>query len=241
MQNSGLIDPSSPYFYQIKAIAWDMDGTLVDTEPTWHSAESELMAEFGYSWLDEDSAHCIGGPMERVSQYLQSKSGREIPSKWFGDQLIARMKDKLSREPSLLPGVQSLLDEAKSMGIKQAIVSASDRDIVSLIHSSIPGYFDFTISANDVEISKPSPDCYIMAAKNFGVDINEMLIIEDSFVGISAGMATGGFVIALPHSPEIPRGDNVFPLPTLGNIKLDDLFGYHQAWQRHKFGEVDEK
>jgi HAD superfamily hydrolase (TIGR01509 family) len=237
MQNKGAVNQSSTNLYQIKAIAWDMDGTLVDTEPTWQSAEEELMAEFGYIWLDEDSAHCIGGPMERVARYLQKKSGTEIPFQWFGDQLIARMKAKLSTPPSLLPGVLSLLTEIKNAGLKQAIVSASDRGIVDLIYSSFPDYFDFAISANDVKDSKPSPDCYLLAAKKFDININEMLIIEDSFVGISAGMATGALVIALPHSPEIPQGDNVFTFPSLENMNLEGFIGYHQAWQLNKVGD----
>ena len=241
MRNRDLPDQGSNKLFQIKAIAWDMDGTLVDTEPTWKSAEQELMAEFGYRWLDEDSAHCIGGPMERVAKYLHEKSGSDLPFQWFGDQLIARMKDKLAKQPSLLPGVKSILDEARSAGIKQAIVSASDRGIVELIQASLPGYFDFAISANDVITSKPSPDCYLLAAEKFRIHINEMLIIEDSFVGISAGIATGGFVIALPHSSEVPSGDKLSILPTLKEVKLNDLMGYHHSWQLNKLGEFNGK
>jgi len=218
-----------------KALLWDMDGTLVNTEPLWLACEEELLGEFGYTWSEKDGQNCIGGPMLRVQRYMKEKSGSDLPEEWFGKELVQRMKAKLKYGAPLMPGAASLIAAAKSRELPQVIVSASEREIVDLILEQFHGTFAFAISANDVEVSKPDPMGYREAADRLGVQANECVVIEDSRVGVTAGMHSGALVIALPHFPDIPVAENVLVRESLEALtieEIDDLFSRWQDRQR---------
>jgi tRNA (adenine57-N1/adenine58-N1)-methyltransferase len=116
----------------LSALLWDMDGTLVDTEPLWVECEADLMRQFGYEWGEDDARYCIGGPMEKVERYMSEKSESNHPQSWFGNQLISMMLERLNKGVPLMPGVNEILSEARALGLKLALVSASRREVVSV-------------------------------------------------------------------------------------------------------------
>ena len=76
------------------AVLFDMDGLLVDTEPYWLETERELMADFGVIWQSEDQLYCLGGPMQKVGDYMSSLAQNRESSEWFAEELINRMAKK---------------------------------------------------------------------------------------------------------------------------------------------------
>ena len=217
-----------PSNFPFDAVLWDMDGTLIDSEPLWIEQERQLMESIGAIWTHEDAIHCVGGPMARVDAYMRSKLPPDIHDKFaplaLTNELLQRMEVRLSEEISFTPGAFELVNEMKSANLPLALVSASSRPLMNAALTSIgTKLFDITISDNDVERSKPDPEGYLKAAASLDVDISRCLIIEDSITGITAAIASGAFVIGLPHVAELPHGPKVIHHPTLKNVTMRDI------------------
>ncbi|NBV12277.1 MAG: HAD family phosphatase, partial [Actinobacteria bacterium] len=155
--------------FPFSAVLWDMDGTLIDSEPIWIQQEHELMQSLGVDWSDEDAIHCVGGPMTRVDAYMRSKLDETkqqlFPPMALTEQLLLRMADQMNQGVAFAPGAQNLLEELSNLGIKQGLVSASSRTLVDAAMNSIGSdYFEVTVSDNDVNNSKPNPEGYLLAA-----------------------------------------------------------------------------
>lgn len=214
--------------FPFAAVLWDMDGTLIDSEPIWIQQEYELMASLGVTWSDEDAIHCVGGPMTRVDAYMRSKLDEAtqslFPPMALTEQLLLRMADQMGQGVDFAPGAEHLLNDFRALGIKQGLVSASSRTLVDAAINSIGSdFFQITISDNDVESSKPSPEGYLKAAAQMGVDIKECLILEDSITGTTAAIESGAFVIGIPHVAKLPTGPKVVHIDSLEGTNVASL------------------
>jgi len=212
-----------------KAILWDMDGTLINSEPLWVEAEEELMAIFNTSWDEADQIACLGGPMVRVGMYMADKTNHQETPSFFATNLVKRMEMKLAAGVAYADGAKALFDSCFKANIPMALVTASSRSLVNAAMTSI-GYerFAITISCDDVLESKPSPEGYCKAADLLGIDIRECLILEDSYVGVTAAIASGAAVIGISHLGELPNSPRLQVLPSLRDInleKLQDIYG----------------
>jgi HAD superfamily hydrolase (TIGR01509 family) len=217
-----------PNNFPFDAVLWDMDGTLIDSEPLWIEQERQLMESIGAKWTDEDAIYCVGGPMARVDAYMRSKLPSADLDRFaplvLTNQLLQRMEDRLSQDIPFTPGAFELVNEMKSANLPLALVSASSRPLMNAALKSIGSQlFDITISDNDVERSKPDPEGYVKAAASLDVDISRSLIIEDSITGMTAAIASGAFVLGLPHVAELPHGPKVIHHPTLENLTMRDI------------------
>jgi HAD superfamily hydrolase (TIGR01509 family) len=210
-----------------QAVFFDMDGTLVDTEPYWLESETELMARYGYAWTSDDQRHCLGGPLPRVGRYMHELAHAEDPE-FFVEELVSLVSSKFSHSLNFMPGARELLNEIKSLGVPMGLVSASPRVLVDATLSNIGSdVFSVSISSNDVRNSKPDPESYLTAASQLNVDISKSLILEDSLTGISSARASGAWVLAIPHIVEVeagPRTRVVDSLVDLSLAKISSLF-----------------
>ena len=212
-----------------EAVFFDMDGLLVDTEPYWLETERELMADFGVIWQSEDQLYCLGGPMQKVGDYMSSLAQNRESSEWFAEELIDRMATKFENI-TLMPGVADLLDEIAALNLPTALVSASPRRLVDAVLASFPvSPFTATISANDVTRGKPHPDPYLKAAAILGINITRSLIIEDSPTGVTAARASGAFVVAVPHIAPVEPAVRSTIIDTLLGRKLKELWHLCQS------------
>ncbi len=183
----------------IEAVFFDMDGTLVDTEPYWWACERELMAEFGCAWSEADQQHCLGGPLTRVGAYMQNLAEVES-SEYFMDQLILRVERAFANGLNFMPGAYELMVSLYEANVPLALVSASPRVLVDATLASLTkNFFTVSISSNDVVENKPHPEPYLSAANALGVDIARSIVIEDSMTGITSAQASGAMVVAVPH------------------------------------------
>ncbi len=206
------------------ALFFDMDGTLVDTEPLWLRAETALMAELNYAWTPDDQIHCLGGPLTRVGEYMSVKTDRAESASYFMNDLIERVAALFRTGVNFMPGAQNLLESAVTAGIPCALVSASPRILVDAILSQLSGdFFKLSISADDVAETKPNPMCYLQAADQLQVDISESIILEDSLTGISSAQASGAWVLAIPHLVTPSADDRTRIVKSLEGLSLADM------------------
>ena len=223
---SGLTKSTFPF----EAVLWDMDGTLIDSEPIWIEEEHRLMQSLGVPWSDEDAKHCLGGPLERVDAYMRSRVKGEHEPLELAFLLIDRMIERLSVGVGFTLGAENLLRAMHREQLPMALVSASTRKIMDAALRSIGNeFFTFTCSADDVVATKPSPEGYLKAATNLGVDIERTLIIEDSVTGMRAAIDSGGYVLGLPHLTPLPEGEKVVHRESLEDLDLNSLAGLFHA------------
>jgi HAD superfamily hydrolase (TIGR01509 family) len=216
-----------------QAIFFDMDGLFLDSEPQWHEAETLMMRENGYDWKPEDQLHCLGGPLRRVAEYMSTcLEGRKSPTE-LEAIIIAEMTDRLSKKVPLMPGALVISKVINEAGIKQGLVSASPRPIVDgVLRGMFEKYFDVNVAAGDIERTKPFPDPYLHAAKLLDVDISQCLIFEDSPTGIKAAVASGAFVVAVPHYIDVEEQPRLKVISSFEDISLSDLEKWCEVNQR---------
>ena len=212
----------------MSAILFDMDGTLIDSEPLWLKAEIEVMAEVGCHWDEQDQINCLGGPAERTERYMQERSQNIKPYGYFINRLHEVMRSRITNELDLIPNALSLLKECKDAGIKTALVTASSRDLMTIVLKRFPpGTFDVVVSGDDVEKSKPDPAPYLLAAKQLSVDILKCLVLEDSLTGVQSGLSSGAKVIGIPHLVQMSEHPNLRVISSLDEITLSDILGWY--------------
>ncbi len=187
------------------AVLFDMDGTLVDSEHLWLAAEIEVMADLGTAWTSADQEHCLGGPLERVSDYMVERSATSLSSPEVGQRLLAAIENRMRSEPlAWRPGALDLLRECRSLRVPTALVTASWGVLVEALAERMrdevgEAPFDAVVAGDDITNSKPHPEPYETAARLLDVTPAQALAIEDSPTGVRSAVAAGCVVVAVPH------------------------------------------
>jgi len=212
-----------------EAVLWDMDGTLIDSEKYWLEAEIELMKRFSVVWTEQDQSFCLGGPMERVEEYMAERANFAEEPGYFGRELKSLMVKKLSRPIDYSPGAFNLLQQLRTADVPMGLVTASSRLLVdAALHTLGRDTFKVVISGDDVEQGKPSPEGYLAAADALDADITKTVILEDSFVGTAAALASGATVIGISHMGELSKPiagceDQMLVVNSLDSISIETL------------------
>ena len=220
----------------LEAVLFDMDGTLINSEPYWLIAERSLMARYDHTWTDEDQAHCIGGPLPKVGAYMsQLAHGADDPS-YFETELVRLVADQFMHGLEFMPGAEELVYDLAAAGIPMALVSASPRLLVDSALALLPtGTFVTSISSHDVKVSKPDPESYVKAAAHLNVEITNCLVLEDSKTGIDAGLASGAVVIGIPHIITYPPSPRLHIRRDLIGLATDDLHQIFNSMSEEEF------
>lgn len=217
----------------MSAILFDMDGTIIDSEPLWLQAEIQVMAELGCHWDEQDQINCLGGPMERTEKYMQYRSGNVKPYGYFGQRLNEVMKLKFVKDLELIPNALELITKSKEAGLKTALVTASGRELMNSALTRFPeNSFDIAISRDDVANSKPHPEPYLMAAERLKVKIDKCLVLEDSMTGVRAGLDSGAQVVAISHIISIANEKNLRVISNLTEITFKQLVEWYPFLDR---------
>ena len=217
MQTSAQSD-----FYS--AVFFDMDGLLVDSEPLWLVSETQMMAEYGYQWLESDQAACLGGPLDRVGNYMSGLIGGKRDGHSLMTEIIDRMVEKFKGDLPFMPGAIALINDLRAHGVPLTLVSASPRSLVDAALSNFEeNPFVRSISSGDVKVSKPDPEGYLLAATSGGHEISNSLVLEDSLTGVTAAKASGAWVLAVPHLVPIEKSGRVDVTESLANWSYEKL------------------
>jgi len=216
-----------------EAVLFDMDGLFIDSEPDWHAAESEMMRSNGYNWSPADQLKCLGGPLTRVTQYMsECLQGAKSPEE-LARAVVQVMKERMSGQVKLMPGALQFSRELSNMGLPQALVSASPREIVdAVLFGMREKYFELSVASGDIERTKPFPDPYLHAAKLLNVAIEDCLIFEDSPTGLTAARDSGAFVVAIPHLVEIAEEPRLKVVKSFGEVSITNLESWFDINQR---------
>ena len=207
-----------------EAVFFDMDGLMVDSEPEWFLSEVDVTAPFGYRWLEVDQIACLGGPLTKVGQYMFEKCSQQRSPQYFTQALIDTQVARMRGNTPTMPGAMELVRELQSHGIKTGLVSASPRNIVDAVLDNLGhNLFPFSISSDDVVKTKPDPEGYLKAATLSGSDISNCLIFEDSLTGMNAAIASGAYLIGVPHLVSIDESARVRVIQSLAQLSFSKL------------------
>ncbi|MDP4014961.1 MAG: HAD family phosphatase [Candidatus Nanopelagicales bacterium] len=221
--------------WPFEGVLFDMDGTLVDTEPVWRVAEAELMHGFGAEWTAEDQDLAMGGSATRVTRYMADKiaaSGGQRPDPEILVDMFDRVMLRMFAEspPELKPGTPELLVQVASSGLPIALVSSSPRRLMTAILDGIgDDWFDVTVAAEDVDHHKPDPLPYLRAAELLGVDPARCVVIEDSRPGVESAVAAGAFVIAVQELTVIAPGPRSVVVDSLVGVDLALIASWYRG------------
>lgn len=196
-----------------KALLLDLDGTLLESEKLWLVAEQQVMQRYGYAWTSADQHHCLGGPLERVANYMEVKTNRAERSEIIGNELLTAVAHLFTTEPlEWRPGARDLVTQAHQLQIPTVIVTASWRSVLDTVMtrmSETVGTFTHSIAGDEVQNSKPHPEPYLCAAVSVGVSIGDCLAIEDSPTGAQSAVSAGAKVIVVEHMAKIEITDAI--------------------------------
>jgi len=205
-----------------------MDGTLIDSEPYWISAEIRVVESFGGEWTHEDAMSCVGNGLLESARVMQTK-GVTLDAQVIVDQLTDSVMAQL-KEFGIpwRPGARELLTELRESGIPTALVTMSIGRMAQHVVENLGFHgFDAVVTGDDVEHAKPHPQPYHMGAAALGVEISDCVAIEDSPPGASSAYASGATVIGVPFMVDIPEEKTHVLWPTLEGRTLDHLSELH--------------
>ncbi len=210
MARSIVNEVPKPQLNQMQAVLWDMDGTIVDTEPYWFAAEYAVVAEHGDYWSDDLARSVVGFDLLDSGRFMIEHGGVRLTPHEIVDLLLDSVVTELKREVPWRPGARELLADIRNAGIPTALVTMSWRRFANEVVDALPiDAFDVSVVGEDVERGKPHPDAYVLAAERLGVDITKCVAIEDSPTGVASALAAGATVLAVPHHVDVPMRQDV--------------------------------
>lgn len=178
----------------MKAVIFDMDGVLVDSQPYHFKADIDTMAEYGVI-KDQKFYEAFAGTLtDNRMRTLRDMFGLDVPAEELIEKREKMILDVMANEDiKPVSGIPELLRSIKALGLKTAVASSSGIELIKLVldRLGIAVYFDSITSGNDVKRGKPSPDIFLLAAERIGAEPSECLVVEDSENGVRAAKAAG--------------------------------------------------
>lgn len=199
------------------AVLWDLDGTLVDTEPLWIQAETDLVTAHGGTWTHEDGMALVGNALLVSGAILVARSGIDLTPEQVVDGLLDRMVERVRSAPPFRAGARELLAECAAAGVPMALVTMSYTVLATAVLDSLPaGTFGTVVTGDAVVHGKPHPEPYLTATARLGVDPTVCVALEDSPPGVASAEAAGCRVLAVPLHLPIPAA--------AGRSRVSDLW-----------------
>jgi HAD superfamily hydrolase (TIGR01509 family) len=185
----------------MRAVIFDMDGVLVDSEPLWRLAERQIFAEVGLELTDADCESTMGMRSDEVIEHWfrlspwQGATCADVEAR-----LESRMRELLTEHATAMPGVVESIAMARVEGLALGLATSSAPPLIEAVLTKLGlgDAFDIAHSAIDEELGKPHPAVFLTTARLLGVEPAECVAIEDSVAGVRSGKAAGMRVIAVP-------------------------------------------
>ncbi|MGF7123271.1 HAD family hydrolase [Rhodococcus sp. BE178] len=204
----------------VQAVLWDMDGTLVDTEPYWFRAETELMAAHGIPWSHEQATSLVGSALPDSATVMRD-AGVDLGIREIIDTLLESVIAQVRVEVPWRPGARELLADVRDAGIPCAMVTMSERPLATEIARMLPpGTFEFLVTGDMVTRGKPHPEPYLLAVETMRrtretLVHDRVVAIEDSLPGLASARASGVVALGVPNMVALPDDPGHTLWPTL--------------------------
>lgn len=215
----------------LAAVLFDMDGTLVQTEEYWSEALFELAGALGGRMSAEARAATVGTSMRVAMGVLHADLGvvrseeqLQADARWVEERVAELMAAGIVWRP----GAQELLTAVRAAGLGTALVTTTPRRLTDIVLARITADlgadpFHLTVCGDEVPARKPDPAPYLQAMRALGVEPSECVVIEDSLVGVTAGLAAGAAVLGVAGFQPVPPAPGLTQVETLAGIGLPEL------------------
>lgn len=219
----------------VRAVLWDMDGTLVDSEKLWDVSLSALYESFGGAMSSETRTALVGASAEETMVTVYSELGLELNPgamaesiRWLHDHTAELFDEGLP----WCAGAREMLEALAAERTPTALVTNTKRELADRALNTIGRhYFSFTVCGDEVPNGKPAPDPYLRAAELLGLDPADCLAVEDSVTGTAAAERAGCAVLVVPNDVPVPGGLRRRHVESLADLDVADL--------RRIYGEID--
>lgn len=187
-----------------RAVFWDMDGTMVDTEPLWGVATYELSERLGRRLSAEKREETVGGSFPNTLRVCAEWAGLSVAQLDYNHHrswMFGRMSELFAGSLTTNPGVRELLASLHNCGVPMLVTTNTERVLADRCIDTVGrSFFVGSITGDEVEYPKPAPDMYLKAASIVGHDPADCLVFEDSWAGMSAAAAAGCAVLGLAET-----------------------------------------
>jgi len=206
------------------AVLWDMDGTLVDTEPYWIAEERSLVEQHGGVWTDEHAYQLVGNDLMVSAEYILAHSPILLTPVEVVNELLSGVVARVAEHVPWRPGARELLASLVAQGVPCALVTMSWESLATAVVKNLPrGSFAAVITGDVVSHGKPHPEPYLAAARLLGADLGACIAIDDSPPGVASAVAAGIPTIAVPHRVPVPETIGAVQISTLAGLEPRDL------------------
>ncbi|HET7067838.1 MAG TPA: HAD family phosphatase [Nocardioides sp.] len=189
------------------AVLWDMDGTLVDTEPYWTVAEMALAERYGATWTLAQSLEVVGFDLIDAARLMREQMGIDRTPAQIVEEMLDSVIEQVEQEVPWRQGSRELLASLREAGVPCALVTMSWTRFVKPILERLPeGTFATVVTGDTVDRGKPHPEPYLTAARRLNVLAGDCLAIEDSDTGATSAASAGCTVLCAPLHVAVPSG-----------------------------------
>lgn len=212
------------------AVLFDMDGTLVDTEPYWFAAETEIATSHGGTWTEADSLRVVGRGLEDVAAQMQ-RAGAALEIREIVEGLLGRVVERARERMIYKDGARELVAALRRREVPLALVTSSEAPLAALVIDAFggPGVFDVVVTGDLGHPAKPAPDPYLRGAAELAartgrpLELHGMVAVEDSVTGVRSATAAGIFTVGVPNMVPLDGAGADLVLPSLAGVGPEDL------------------
>lgn len=185
---------------RVRAVIFDMDGTLLDTEAEHRRTMAEAAAMLGWPFSDEVLLAMVGIHRDANRLMLAERFGADFPMEQFYADSDRLFEAALEAVIPMRPGVEAMLAQIAAAGIPMAVATSTEAPYACrrLEKAGLLDYFDVVVTRNDVERPKPHPEPYLLAARRLGVAVTDAVAVEDSYAGVRSAARAGIATVMVP-------------------------------------------